>query len=159
MPRPRLAFSTSDRLTISPFLTLDVSYSYSNGTWARTADGHLRRGSCCERCILFSTYLIIPHDACPPKTAISGKLSSKKTLDTSVRIKGTTLGFDERIRRRNYLSQLTVSSFDKKELNTMIAAEPLQHARLTYLAKLRLARSSTEIPGMFTLVANESTKI
>ena len=85
--------------------------------------------------------------------------SSKETLDAPVRIKGTTLGFDERIRRRNYLSQLTGSSFDKKELNTMIAAEPLQHTRLTYLAKLRLARGSTEIPGMFTLVANESTNI
>lgn len=75
-----------------------------------------------------------------------------------MRIKGTTLGSDERIRRRNYLSQLTVSSFDKKELNTMIAAEPLRHARLTYLAKLRLARGSTEVPGMFTLLlTNQQT--
>jgi len=154
MPRPRLAFSTSDRLTIGLFLTLDVSYSYSNGTRVRTADGHLRRGSCCERCILFST-LLVPHDACPrkPRSVLKGNTYA------SVRIKGTTLGFDERIRRRNYLSQLTVSSFDKKELDTMIAAEPLQHARLTYLAKLHLARGSTEIPGMFTLVANESTNI
>ena len=64
----------------------------------------------------------------PPETATSRNRSSKETLDASVRIKGTTLGFGERICGENYLSQLTVSSFDKKGLNSRGA--PLT---LTYL--------------------------